>query len=79
MGGVPQGLPLPPAPRLQVHPKDDLLSLQRTERQQLTSYAWIDRDRRIVRIPIERAMELVAERGLEGWAQKPPAPQPSAR
>jgi hypothetical protein len=79
MGGVPHGLPLPPTPRLQVHPKDDLLRLRRTERQQLTSYAWIDRDRRIVRIPIDRALQLVTERGLDGWPPVPAAPQPSIR
>jgi DNA-binding GntR family transcriptional regulator len=30
----------------------------------LHSYGWVDRDAGIVRIPIERAIEILAERGL---------------
>jgi hypothetical protein len=30
----------------------------------LQSYGWIDQQKGVVRIPIERAMELTAERGL---------------
>lgn len=55
---------LPPAPTLQAAPRDDLLALRAREDAELGSYAWIDRDKGLVRIPIERAMELVAERGL---------------
>jgi hypothetical protein len=54
-----------PSPRLQtddgyqeitdIHAKEDLL---------LENYSWVDEGKGTVRIPIERAMELVAERGL---------------
>src|SRR4029079_2607934 len=57
----------PPAPRLQVDPKLDLDRLRAEEYARLTTYGWVDRERRIVRIPIERAMELLADRGLAGW------------
>ena len=55
---------LPPEPRLQTDPRDDLAHLRRAEDDVLQSYAWIDRNGGVVRIPIERAMELTAERGL---------------
>ncbi len=55
---------LPPEPRLQTDPRDDLLNLRRTQDQALHSYAWVDRNAGIVRIPIEQAMKLTAERGL---------------
>lgn len=54
----------PPPPRLQPNPGVDLEALRLREEPQLNSYGWIDRDRGIVRIPIDRAMKLVAERGL---------------
>jgi hypothetical protein len=59
--------PTPPPPRLQPNPIDqssalnDLLELQAREEAILTGYGWINRDAGIVRIPIERAMELMAE------------------
>ena len=40
---------------------------------ELTSYGWIDRQRGIVRIPIDRAMELLANEG-ESEAAKPRTP-----
>ena len=56
----------PPAPRLQVTPKTDLDQMRASERETLESYGWVDRPGGVVRIPIERAMELVAERGGKG-------------
>lgn len=35
---------------------------ERQEKKKLTTYGWIDREKGIVRIPIERAMELSVER-----------------
>ncbi len=55
---------LPPEPRLQRAPREDLLELRAREERVLTSYAWVDRDKGIVRIPIDRAIEILAERGL---------------
>lgn len=62
--------PLPPAtaqyplPRLQPQPQQDLLALRNREDQQLSQYAWIDKSKGIVRIPIDRAMDLLVQRGL---------------
>ncbi len=61
--------PLPPAPVLQVKPREELKQLRAEEDAILGSYAWIDEGAGIVRIPIERAMALVVERGLPVRAQ----------
>src|SRR5262249_22223125 len=50
---------LPPEPRLQLAPQIDLKELRAAEDQILNNYAWVDPDKRIVRIPIERAMDLI--------------------
>jgi len=55
---------LPPEPRLQTDPRDDLTHLRDTEDRVLESYGWVDRDAGVVRIPIDQAMRLVVERGL---------------
>jgi hypothetical protein len=54
----------PPGPRLQTHPREDLAKLRATEDATLNGYGWVDRKAGIIRIPIERAMELTARRGL---------------
>ena len=51
----------PPAPRLQTSPASDLAALRTEEQAVLESYGWQDRSAGVVRIPIERAMALVAE------------------
>jgi len=56
--------PLPPAPRLQTYPFQDIKELRQTEVPLLESYEWIDRNAGTVRIPIERAIDVLAERGL---------------
>lgn len=55
---------LAPAPQLQANPPEDLARFQADEERKLHAYEWIDRSRGIVRIPIERAMDLIAQRGL---------------
>lgn len=62
-----------PTPRLQdddgnldtadLHAREDLL---------LDNYSWLDRSKGTVRIPIERAMELIVQRGLA--VEQPPQP-----
>ena len=65
---------VPPEPRLQSAPDTDLARIRREEERRLSSYGWIDPRERVVRIPIERAIEILAERGLhepEGPAEPP--------
>lgn len=56
--------PLPPEPRLQADPPLDLKKYRATEETQLHSYGWVDRTNGVVRIPIERALEIVVQNGL---------------
>lgn len=54
----------PPEPRLQTKPALDLQKVREDEEALLHQYGWVDSDKGIVRIPVERAMELVAKEGL---------------
>jgi hypothetical protein len=64
--------PLPPPPRLQTDPHADLLALRAAEDRTLTTYGWVDRNAGVVRIPIERAMQLTIARGLPSRSQQEP-------
>ena len=55
---------LPPQPRLQVHPRLDLEKYLGAENRTLTTYGWVDKHNGVVRIPIDRAIDLLLERGL---------------
>ncbi len=55
---------VPPQPRLQVNPRQDLRQFREAEDERLNSYAWVDEKAGVVRIPIGRAMDLLAQRGL---------------
>lgn len=62
----------PADPVLQTVPTDELRAYRAQEQALLTSYGWVDRDNAIARIPIERAMELVARRGLPDYRSAVP-------
>jgi hypothetical protein len=49
------------APRLQVQGSNELREMREAEERVLNSYAWIDKEAGIVRIPVERAMEMLVE------------------
>ena len=55
---------LPPEPRLQTNPRQDLLDLRKQEDRMLTTYGWVDKNAGVVRIPIDEAMKLAIARGL---------------
>jgi len=55
---------LPPMPRLQSAPIADLKDMRAAEEQILTGYGWVDQAHGVVRIPIDRAMDLLAQRGV---------------
>lgn len=57
-----QDRPLPPLPRLQVEPVEDLVQVQEQQRDALKTYGWVDRANGVVHIPINRAMDLLLER-----------------
>jgi hypothetical protein len=62
------GRQVPPEPRLQSNPLEDLRQLRAQEDTTLNTYGWVDRKTGVVRIPVERAMELLAQRGLPSRA-----------
>jgi len=61
-----QGPRLPPEPRLQVHPVKDLRELREAEDNLLDHYGWVDKSAGVVRIPIERAIDLLAAKAMPG-------------
>jgi len=54
----------PPEPHLQSHPQQDREEMRAAEEAILNHYGWVNQSKGVVRIPIERAIELTAERGL---------------
>jgi hypothetical protein len=59
---------LPPAPRLQVHPRADLHAYCVQQLKTLNSYGWEDQQNGVVRIPVDRAMDLLLQQGLPARA-----------
>ena len=53
-----------PQPLLETDERNELNDFRTQEEKQLNSYGWVDQKVGVMHIPIERAMELVAERGL---------------
>jgi hypothetical protein len=58
------GSQTPPEPRLETTPAASLRHLREAEDQALYRYRWIDKERGVVQLPIERAMSLLLEEGL---------------
>jgi hypothetical protein len=52
-----------PEPHLQPHPLIDRARYEARQRATLTEYTWVDRHAGIVRIPINSAMQILAEGG----------------
>jgi len=55
---------IPPAPRIEEHPAIEIQQLHAQENSILSTYGWMDKKAGVVRIPIDRAMELQLERGF---------------
>jgi hypothetical protein len=69
-------------PRLQAEPPIDLAKLKEAELRRLNGYGWANREAGIAHIPIDRAIEIVASRGLPamgGPAEKNAAVTPAAQ
>jgi len=58
----------PPSPNLQTQPFKDIYQLREAEAAKLTSYGWVDKEGGVTHIPIERAMDVLIERGLPSRA-----------
>jgi hypothetical protein len=77
-GIVPPTVParnMSPAPDLQVASSLDYQEMRAAEEGQLHSYRWVDKQAGIAAIPIKRAMELLADRGLPEQKAKAKRPQ----
>jgi hypothetical protein len=53
-----------PQPRLEQNERLEINDFRLKEEQTLNSYGWADEKAGVVRIPIDRAMQLIAQRGL---------------
>nr|CAA9214607.1 hypothetical protein AVDCRST_MAG63-154 [uncultured Armatimonadetes bacterium] len=69
-------LPPPDAPRLQAYPKRDWVEFDRGQKHQVNAYDWINPKKNIVQIPVDQAIEVLAERGLP---RRTPAATQAAR
>jgi hypothetical protein len=54
----------PPTPNLQNQPFKDIYTLRQEEIEKLTRYGWVDKDGGVTRIPIDRAMDVMLQRGF---------------
>jgi len=52
-----------PQPRLQPHPLADRARYDAQQRARMSGYHWVDRSAGIVRIPVSRAMQVLARQG----------------
>ena len=68
----------PAGPQLLTDEPANLLNFRQSEQKALTTYDWVDKDAGTVRLPIDRAKDLVIERGLPVRGATPaPAPEAS--
>ena len=71
-----------PQPRLETNERLEINDFRLQEEKTLNSYGWTDQKAGIARIPIDRAMQLLAQRGLPTRPQAgavPPSPVNMAR
>jgi hypothetical protein len=67
-----------PKPRLQRDDVEEMHDQLYSEEGRLQSYGWVDQDSGQARIPVARAMELIAERGLPVRTATTPEAAPAA-
>jgi hypothetical protein len=58
-----------PSPQLEIDERNQLDKIRIAEEQTLSTYDWVDEKGGTVRIPIDRAIDLLAQRGLPVRAQ----------
>jgi hypothetical protein len=63
---------LPPEPRLLENEPQNLQEFRAAENQILNSYGWADQKHTIVKLPIDRAIDLLVQRGLPSRPQNGP-------
>ena len=68
---------LPPSLRLQTNAPDDLKRYRDEQDKILAGYGWVDPRAGVVRIPVERAMELLLQKGYPVRGSSPAAGSPA--
>jgi len=61
----------PPLPRIEVAPAIEYQQLRAQEDQILSTYGWMDRKAGVTRIPIDRAIDLLLQRGFPVRKENP--------
>jgi hypothetical protein len=64
----------PPEPKLIVDEPHDLASVSKQEEEVLDGYGWVDKAGGVIRIPVARALDLVAKEGLPSRPQTGKSP-----
>ncbi|HWI17279.1 MAG TPA: hypothetical protein VNT81_06010 [Vicinamibacterales bacterium] len=59
----------PPAPNLQTQPFKDVYMLRQAEAAKLGAYGWVDKEGGVAHIPIDRAIDVMLERGFPARAE----------
>ena len=54
----------PPTPNLQRQPFKDIYQLRDAENKKLAGYGWVDKDGGVTHIPIDRAIEVMLQKGF---------------
>jgi hypothetical protein len=70
-----------PAPRLQVNPDVELVTVKKEDLDRLNGYGWIDKKAGVAHIPIDRAIDILTKTGLpriEPKAVEPGGAAPAA-
>jgi hypothetical protein len=68
---------VPAGPLLQSDPETDLKTLRAREDAVLSGWAWADPAHAHVRVPVDRALEIVAAKGFPPRTAPPPTPGPA--
>lgn len=68
---------LPPEPKLQAQPKIELKDFRMDEQARMESYGWAEKSKGEMRMPLEKAMEMVVQNGAEGVVMGTPAVKPA--
>lgn len=66
-----------PQPRLQANAAADQVKVRAQEDELLNTYGWVDRQAGVVHLPIDRAMQMIAEHGVPVWPAPPLQPSPT--
>ena len=75
-GAISSPRPFPP-PQLETSHGEEIGKLRTAQRDRLQTYSWVDRGQGLLRIPVARAMQIIAARGASALDPFPPAAQPS--